>query len=93
MSKRIEELERLAVPEPTEFEVAVGASGSVTMEHGFNSQVRWYVTHWKASSGGPNLRTDEANTTLNSLVLISGAAGKAIIRVEPSQFEPTQGTA
>ena len=85
--RKIAELEAKSAPEGTEFEVVVSTAGAtVTLQHDFDSAVRWYVVDWKGGSAGPSLVRTTASTTKN-LVLASYVAGTAIVRVEPSQYK------
>jgi hypothetical protein len=44
--RRLTTAESTTAPEPTEFEVNAEAGEPVTLQHGFNSPVRFYVTSW-----------------------------------------------
>lgn len=92
MMARINRLEAAASPEATEFEVDLLDTGAlVELPHGFKTrQVRWSVVGWFCRVGGvspvqpPNLVYDPSSTP-TSLFLRSYVAGRAIVRVEPSQ--------
>lgn len=92
LTARLNKLEAAAQPEATEFEVDLLDTGAlVELPHGFKTrQVRWTVVGWFCKVGGvspvqpPNLVYDGSSTT-TSLFLRSYVAGRAIIRVEPSQ--------
>lgn len=88
-------LKRRHYPRRMDFEDLVCfANNDITMRHGFNGRVRWWVVEW-ASNGTPLV--DSAGNTLtikspmlhkttasdnNTLVLHSDVAGTATIRVE-----------
>lgn len=91
--RRLSELEGRSPPAGTEFEVSVSTAGaSVRLEHNFGCQVRWTLVDWGKTDTGaapvtsPDLVRDATKTTVNVLYLNSYVAGKAIIRVEPSQW-------
>ncbi len=87
---RVNKLEALTPPEPTEFEVVVAAAGAtVSLRHSFGGPVRWWVVYWGTPVGGAapaaGASLAMSNTSDNdTLVLRSYVAGRAIIRVEPS---------
>ncbi len=84
--RRVGDLEGKSPPEGLEIEKDVSTGGAlVTIEHNFNSSVRWWVTSWKNASSGHSLVWNTASDT-NKLVLASYVAGRAVIRVEPSQY-------
>lgn len=96
---RVNKLEAAAQPEGTEFEVQLTDSGGlVELPHGLKTTaVRWYVVGWfcGAARVSPNLQPNlvyDPLSTPTSLFLRSYVAGRAIIRVEPSQsaVEPGQ---
>lgn len=91
MLARIAALEASKPADFIEFEMSCPASGSVRMAHNFGCPVRFYLTSWKGAASH-NLRMDETNSDLNTLVLTSGAAGRATVRVEKSQFNLIQGS-
>ncbi len=91
MMLRVNKLEAQQVPEATEFELVVGTAGALSeLPHNFNTAVRWWVTSWLQASGvaypvsGPSLAEDSTSTA-NTLFLRSYVAGRAVVRVEPSQ--------
>ena len=92
LTARLNKLEAAAPPEPTEFEVDLLDTGTlIELPHGFKTrQVRWSVVGWFCKVGGvspvqpPNLVYDGSSTP-TSLFLRSYVAGRAIVRVEPSQ--------
>lgn len=92
LTARLNKLEAAAQPEPTEFEVDLLDTGAlVELPHGFKTrQVRWSVVGWFCRVGGvsptqpPNLVYDGSSSP-TSLFLRSYVAGRAIVRVEPSQ--------
>jgi hypothetical protein len=72
-------------PRRVEFEDwPVGTAGEiVTLIHGFEARVRWYVVDWRsAGTDAPVLIQDTDATTPTKLVLASHVAGTATIRVE-----------
>lgn len=90
-SRRITNVEYQVPPEPTEFEVSITSGTSFTLTHGFNCPVRYYITSWVVASGSTyvlGLSVDTANTDSNKLTLKPDNSGRAIIRVEPSQYQP-----
>lgn len=88
---RLNKLEANTPPEAVEFEVVVSTAGAlVELVHNFNCPVRWYVVAWGAASGGglPAAGVSlvqDATSTVDTLFLRSYVAGKAVVRVEPSQ--------
>lgn len=92
LSARVAELEARVPGEAVEFEVSCSSGGTkVYLHHNFNGPVRWYVTDWLTDglgatppASGHSLAHDTTSTT-NILVLRSYVAGRAVIRVEPSQ--------
>lgn len=89
MSKRIAVLEALSPPESLEIEIQVGTAGaSISLAHNFGSPVRWWVVGWSGVIVAPVLVQNVASTN-NVLVLRSYASGRAIIRIEPSQYTAT----
>ncbi len=89
---RINRLEAAQAPEATEFEVVVSTAGAlVELVHKFNGPVRWYVVAWctAAGAGAPTAAgvslVQDASSTTDTLFLRSYVAGKAVVRVEPSQ--------
>lgn len=91
MSVRIDAIEGRLGPEVCEYQVDVGNAGAITrIAHSFSCPVRYWVSYWGPTPGGasptvaPRLIVDPS-TTENELVLASYAAGRAIIRIEPSQ--------
>lgn len=89
LSDRVAELESFRQPSWTEFEVTLPGAGSVSLAHGYGAPVRFYVTHWSGAAAAPILYRSSSSTDTN-LVLTSGAAGNAVVRVEKSQFPTTQ---
>lgn len=99
LSRRITALEAelpSSSTQPVEFEVNVGNAGAVTtLQHNFNSAVRYYVVQWGRqvnSSGVPQSAPTNPCTLVvdptsdkNNLKLKSYVSGKAVIRVEPSK--------
>lgn len=87
LEARVAQLEAKELPEAVEFEVDVGTAGApVQLNHNLDCPVRFFVTSWKSSTNNPpSLLLDTSSTTF-MLVLRSYVAGRAIIRIEPSQF-------
>ena len=87
---RVNKLEAIAGKEGTEFEATCLAGGAmVELRHGFNGPVRWYVTKWLRTVGGTvnGASLVESNTsTPNTLFIRSFIQGRAVIRVEPSNY-------
>lgn len=91
--KRLKGLESRVQPEAIEFEQVVDATGTTVyyFNHNFGGPVRFYVTHWTRPDGGayptsgPNI-VAVADSDSNRLAVTSTVAGKAVVRVEPSQF-------
>lgn len=87
---RVNRLEAVAPPEPTEFEVAVSTAGAlVSLRHSFGVPVRWWVTSWGTTTAGtPPVATHalvmDATSDSDTLVLRSYVAGRAVVRIEPS---------
>lgn len=55
----------------------------IRLTHNFNGKVNWSVVRWGGSAAGSSYGLDEhADTDANTLVLVSGVAGTATIRVE-----------
>lgn len=82
---QVGKLENKSTPEAVEYELDVSNGGTkVRIRHGFNSPVRFYVTHWSNSSGAPSLVWDTTSTP-DLLVLKSYVSGRAIVRIEPVQ--------
>lgn len=70
-------------PRRIDFEdVALDATGSklFQLRHGFGGRVRWWIVEWNGAAA-PNTRR-HADTTADTLVLLSTVAGTATIRVE-----------
>lgn len=93
--QKVADLEAASPREGTEFEVEVaGAADVVRLPHGYDGNVRWIVVDWAPVVGPPatvpanvpNFYRDHVNSTSNELVLLSYEAGKAVIRVEPSEY-------
>lgn len=92
LSDRIHELESKVPPDSVEFEVDVpNLAQKVYLRHDFNCPVRWYVTAWRANGtvGGHSL-CEDSESTENVLVIRSNQTGRAVIRIEPSQFTRTK---
>lgn len=91
---RVQALERVKPNEYKEFELDCQTSGTVACPHLFNSPVRYSVVHWKSSTGtvAPILTVNESKTDLNTLTLNSAVKGRAVVRVERAQTQPTTGT-
>lgn len=85
LSKRVSELEARIPPEAIEFELDVTATNTYVVVHGFPGSVRWYPTHWSQGVGVAEF-VQVPNPTTGQLSLYSASTGKAVIRVEPSQF-------
>lgn len=86
---RVNKLEASIAPEGTEFEVDVPAGGAqVNLFHNYKGPVRWYLVSWgngaSAPTTSPIILVSPLSTPTN-LVLLSTVAGRAIIRVEPTQ--------
>ena len=73
-------LERIQRKPFQDFDIAPGASGTITVHHRFNGAVRWWVVDWQGSAA-PNLRRSNTSTA-TELVLTTGAAGTGVLRVE-----------
>ena len=73
-------LERIQRKPFQDFAITPAGSGTISDNHRFGGDVRWYLVDW-TGAGAPNLRRS-ASTTANVLVLDSGAAGTGILRVE-----------
>lgn len=80
--------------EGVEFELEVsGAAGTHYLPHSLGPNVRWYVVDWAPTVGppatnptaAPYIYRDPTATKDGVLALVSNVAGKAVIRVEPSQ--------
>lgn len=101
LSIRIQELEAKAAPEALEVEITNVQPGvNITVEHGFNCPVRFYVVHSTSSYDSNGVRstsiptvgvmfTVDSSSTDSRLVLTpimpGGVAWKVVLRVEPSQ--------
>ncbi len=83
---RVATLERTRVPQRIDFEdIAVSTAGAqVSLAHGMNGRVRWWIVGWRSSgTAAPILRESPTTiTTANTLYLQSYVAGTATIRVE-----------
>lgn len=90
LNTRITELEARLPPEAIEFEKDVSTGGAIVeLPHNFNCPVRFMVTSWSgAATTGPELVIDSTSDS-NVLRLRSYVAARAVIRVEPSQYETT----
>lgn len=53
------------------------------LPHHFGQRVRWWVTDWSGSSAGPRL-VRHADTTSETLVLVSYTVGTGTIRIQGS---------
>ncbi len=91
--RRLSEVEAKVGKEPTEYEVEVTAGDTVTLTHGYNSPVRYWTVFWtrKRAIGSADPTTTSTFVALgtsdpNRLVLKAVGTGRAIIRVEPSQY-------
>lgn len=73
-------------PQWIEFEVQCPAASTIRLEHGFGCPVRFYVTFWRYNGSGAPILSENSASTINTLVLDSGKAGRAVIRVEASPF-------
>lgn len=91
--RRLAEVESRVAQEATEYEIEVGAGGSLhRIQHNYNSPVRFTVVYWTKPravgaaypAAGHNLAAHESSTN-STLVLRSTVAGRAIVRVEPTQ--------
>ena len=89
---RVNKLEASTSPEGTEFEVNLGTGGGlVELFHNFKGPVRWFVVAWICTTGtrypvrSPQIVQDSSSTS-TSLFLRSYVAGRAVIRVESSQY-------
>jgi hypothetical protein len=89
---RVNRMEAALPPEATEFEVNVGAAGAlVELRHNTGGLVRWWVTQWirqsstVATVAGHSL-VEDPSSNLDTLFLKSYVTGRAVIRVEPTQF-------
>lgn len=84
LGARVEELEANR-PQPwSEFEFDVTAGGTHRIEHGYGCPVRYYITNW-VGAAAPSLSKSTASTN-DVLVLSSLNAGRAVIRIEKSQY-------
>lgn len=92
LSKRVSELEADRSPPWIDFEKQVSNGGAlVTLAHNFGTPVRWYVVHWGKTDAGTTPAAGHslvmsATSDSNHLVLASYVTGKAVIRVEPSDY-------
>lgn len=81
-------LSRAWAPQRIDFEDVVVSTGGaqVTLAHGFNGRVRWWIVGWVSTgTTAPILRESSATATdANTLRLQSYVAGTACIRVEAS---------
>jgi hypothetical protein len=73
-------LERIQRKPFQDFAITPAGSGTISVNHRFGSDVRWYLVDWTGAAA-PNLRRS-SSTTADVLVLDSGAAGAGILRVE-----------
>jgi hypothetical protein len=94
LSQRIARLEAVAQAESTEFEVVVGTGGATSeLYHGYGGPVRWWVTTWMqqpdlgASPTTAPILVRDTSSTGKILILQSYVAGRAVIRVEPSNYD------
>lgn len=79
----VEELARDRLPQRIDFEDIAVTSVAVRLEHRFGCRVRWHLVDWVPTSTGTAPIFEKTNaTTSDVLVLLSGAAGTATIRVE-----------
>jgi hypothetical protein len=76
----VRSLERIQRKPFQDFAIAPAGSGTISVNHRFGGDVRWYLVDWTGSAA-PNLRRS-SSTTADVLVLDSGAAGTGILRVE-----------
>ena len=88
INSRISSIESGIDTDVIEFDIAVPATGTVSLEHGFGCPIRWSVVSWKrnTNAGYWNLSEVNASSTVNTLVLTSKVSGQAIIRVEKSDI-------
>lgn len=89
---RLNRLEAKSEPEAIEFDVLLNDTGSlVELPHNLKSTfIRWSVVGWfgvplGVSPIAPPVLVYDSSSTANSLFLRSFVAGRAIIRIEPSQ--------
>lgn len=85
LQARLAKLEAKTPPEAAEYVLDVGTAGAISsVYHGFDSAVRWTITHWS----GPNVTyqlVEDSSSDRNYLNLRSYQAGRAVVRIEPSQ--------
>ncbi len=94
LSLRVAALEKLSVPEATEFEVknASTSGAKLVFYHGYGGPIRWWVTSWGTNPGGvapsaaPGFVMD-IDSTPDILVLRAYVIGRAVIRIEPSPYQ------
>jgi hypothetical protein len=89
LSARVQTLEANSPPESVEFEVQFSTGSSETLQHGFGCPVRWWVTDWAAGENGVSpmgMSMYRSASDNNSITIFSAYEGKAVIRVEKSQF-------
>ena len=84
LSRRLAELEARTQQEGLEFELEVTAGSSYTVLHGLTGPYRWYVTYWKGAAGGAQFT--EGASPAGALTLAANTTGRAVVRVEPSQY-------
>jgi len=91
MQSRVAALEAAVGQSAVEFELDVPDDGTVSMDHGLGGSIRWSVVHWYGSAYGPCLST-VPSAVPGRLTLRSALAGRAVVRVEQSQYavQPTQ---
>lgn len=82
--ERLLKLEGNLPPESTEFEVEFTGT-VVPLAHGYRGPIRWWVCNWlPGAAGAPGVY--EVSSEEGLLVLDSSNDGKAVIRIEPSQY-------
>lgn len=90
--RRLAKLEEVRPNDWTEFEVQCGTAGAtISLPHNFECPVRYSVVHWKGSAAHA-LTVNETSSTNKILVLNSYVAGRAVVRVEKSQYGVVKGT-
>lgn len=85
--RRIAALEANAQPDAVEFEIDATMGSTSLLQHGFGCPVRYWVVSW-VGSGGPQFYVNTSQTTSDVLALSTAVSGRAIVRVEASQFTP-----